>query len=1032
MFYGRTDEIAKINKILEDGECLYINGPNGIGKTELMKYLMGNEDKNPWCEKETICEPAPNRVIYKPGLEDKRVVVSVRSIDSGMDGIIRSLTQAGGIKNKSEVKELREKINNMFIRKPIDIASDIIDLYSDLGIEQLILFVDEFEGIVTLEDKKESNSSTTKKEDVEQFLTNLKILGNENDIKVSIVIASRKSFEVLYDKDNSFRRNFSSLTLGGFSDQDLNKIFRNEYKDFRPEVKREVYFYCGRHPGLLKMMRAKMTEKMTVETVENLIRKDSKDLIDVYETCYDKMSEVRGDGEYGLLDKFLVLFDCAESERETKEQYRQQLLWQGFIVKGSDKPYFETNQGKNFFGEVSEEYISRNKRYEEFEPITPYMYEYIKTKKEREESNGVVIIKKEGISSENIPWEDDILPAEKKITLTEEELNARLEEKYEAGYYKGYAVGTEIEYKKIYEINKGILNPVGVLVQENRELIELLKQNVKKERKDLEYYRERLEEALASNQSPEEIEKLKKKLEEVKGNLFENVIKTKYSNIFSGELTAEKVLEVFEGTRCIDSKPQNLSKIKHALELILETGFDKEMKVALYMHEMFNDMALLIDVDYTAIIMLYSKMYEGILKKLHLPMYKAILPQSKISAGDYTFADATSNDVTIGSFRIPLTKEKNELKNLKDAAKSIDTIWDEHKSCIIWMNEIRNKVMHPQDTDISSDGTIEEQVLKMSPQQRLEKLLLLLFDKNGITSMVKIRDAFELQKKDKRMLPGNREALWVKETRDAVDNIIESVIKSNNTFVYSEAEKHYYLSDWTNKQYENSEGYLFVKNFKLQGKTELFSVLAKTYFVSLGSGNYKTAVISMGLYTEDATKEPLYYSLMNAEKISEAKEALKARWNRYVSEEDVCHTETVADSTSTYETEAVTITTESTDVADEAIASETDNPTTEQNRVNEVPQETLEDLIGQEVVFTMTNKKNNKREGTKIFVRGSIIVNEETKDAIIQPMSGNDVDKRFPKDGQRAWVKILSQEQVTNGQDKVINRYTVRYLKKYE
>lgn len=807
MFYGRKTTIETIRKCLDSGKCVYINGPNGVGKSELIKWFLGREDRSYWWKAEE--GPADTTERYLPVRVEKgeevfqRVVVSVPNIMNGMDSVISGMTQIASFweleddtRLKEKLSKLKDELDAMPIRAPKKLAEKIVTFYSKLRIHQMVLFVDEFEAISGLADTKESGNRTlTKKDALEEFLSELinQFRQLSEPIKVSIVMASRKSFEVFYGSEDTFSKTVKPelINLSGFMNDDLNQMFQKEYKDFEKPVLQEVYYYCGRHPDLLKKMRVALSLDTSADEVGKLIA-DNPNIDQVYSVCYKKLCEETSEGEFGLAPMFLELFD-AEADAKEKETHKKQLLQKGFILDEGKTPYVDSIRGKQILGAMSEAYRESIKQYKTYVPISSYMLEYVKARYEKEKAQSETATALVPVDAGGLAYEEP--EAEKMISVSEEEWNqlqdnlkiAQLVIANLSGQLKGYRAGATdqgkafadsmfAEMKSVYaEVNKAkdIVQKKEAAYEDLAAKLERVVEDLKNVKEQSEEEKKALEKEL--NRQKSDLEKklnlaanariaAEKELEKAKKQAFDKVIKEKYNAIYGEDLTAEKVKDIFVKTQNI-SKPTDLTKIKNAIDLVTQYGLENELKLAVYMHGLFNDLSICGAMDYSVITMLYSKMYEGFLKKVHLPVYQEVLPNEKVSTDQNakSFRNASENDVTIGSFASKLGRDprsnnplpslttlqsyfsnRNRAENKRISSSS--RTWTDYADGAQWIMNIRNNVMHVGTATPARNGSasmnIKDQVLAMTLEKRLEKLLLLLFKENAIESIGKIREAF--------------------------------------------------------------------------------------------------------------------------------------------------------------------------------------------------------------------------------------------------------------------------------------------------
>lgn len=418
-FYGRATEVRDIlNCIMtptRDKKFIYVHGPNNIGKSTLLQYIhdqkevlqeqMGKEQKlavayashvkngkeamieamislDAFCDKETlkIAEELKKAEAEKRAPEDKIK-------NSPVKDIIASQNNAK-IKIDKELEKIKPSNSNL--------ASVIGELYKNalVNVTHAVLIVDEFRSIEGMDEK----------DDIITFLTALKGL---NNINVTLILASRLSFSATFKEkyDEDFCKWFNYMGISGYSDGELEEVYRNLFGPLFADTKavsektkrdmmKEVYFICGRHPGLLKEMQRYLAskEKKNVETVKKAVN-DYDDLKKIFEDFYKLLQTVDNK------EKLVKVFDKGFYAEEKKNNVIKELYNKGFIIKTVGiSATVEGNADKGLqalLGDISDYEKSRleikcirsddeDNESNEYEPISPYMYEYAK-KKYREE-----------------------------------------------------------------------------------------------------------------------------------------------------------------------------------------------------------------------------------------------------------------------------------------------------------------------------------------------------------------------------------------------------------------------------------------------------------------------------------------------------------------------------------------------------------------------------------------------------------------------------------------------------------------------
>ena len=386
-FFGRERELELLRtnffvRTPGPGFCGAINGPNDIGKTMLIRQAAREFEQT----------PHPNVYYFSTG------IVAEGSYWQFWTSLIRMFAV------RIPEAKLRVAPNPdpdfiqlildayQFFRDPgnlermgtISFHSEAIDhlnfiflAYTQLGIHILIT-IDEFDNARTAFPVDGGDGS---------FFQRLYMLSpkSSSEYNLSILLISRKRISTIAhhmadgsDIESAFP---PFIILRGFSNREMEDYFAS-YQELLPqglsqEQREEIYYFCGRHPGLLMKMRAlfqRHYDPSVGMTPGDLYREYGQEMTVLYERMNSLLRTEFVDGEkkrncVGVFSQVFIgpAYDVNLTSR------LDQLHKYGLLSKW-DK------SGKNIFQLAGLPYEDEAERRFDYEPMSPYYIEFFKAR----------------------------------------------------------------------------------------------------------------------------------------------------------------------------------------------------------------------------------------------------------------------------------------------------------------------------------------------------------------------------------------------------------------------------------------------------------------------------------------------------------------------------------------------------------------------------------------------------------------------------------------------------------------------------
>lgn len=396
LFFGREKELALLRKNFfitkpGPGYCAAVNGPNDVGKTMLIRQAA----------KEFEEKEHPNVYYFHTG------IIAESSYWHFWNGLIRSfafkipeeklwaapnpdpdfiqfITDAYAFfKNPHNIDRIG---SNSFHSEAIEHLNLLFLAYTTLGIHILIA-IDEFDNAQAAFPVDGGDGS---------FFQRLYMLSpkSSNEYTLSILLISRRRISTIAhhmadgsDIESAFP---PAIILRGFNSKEMEEYFES-YQALpcsmpSEEQKRQIYYFCGRHPGQLMKMRD-LFERYYDESHSLVPAELYHDYGQEMTTLYERMNKllrteyVDQSNKRNCVDIFSQVF-VGPAYDTNLMNYLEQLYKYGLLTKW-DK------QGKNVFQLAGQPYDDASEQHFDYEPMSPYYVEYFRLKVEPEELEGL-------------------------------------------------------------------------------------------------------------------------------------------------------------------------------------------------------------------------------------------------------------------------------------------------------------------------------------------------------------------------------------------------------------------------------------------------------------------------------------------------------------------------------------------------------------------------------------------------------------------------------------------------------------------
>lgn len=396
LFFGRTAELELLRKKFfvtqpGSGYCAAINGPNDIGKTMLIRQAA----------KEFEMKDHPNVYYFPTG------IVAESSYWHFWAGLIRQFSIKipekkllaapnpdqdfielimNAYRFFSNPENLDRMGTNSFHSEAIQHLNFIFLAYTVLGIHILIT-IDEFDNARTAFPVDGGDGS---------FFQRLYMLSpkSANEYNLSVLLISRRRISTIAhhmadgsDIESAFP---PAIVLRGLENQELEDYFAS-YQSLpcgapNEQQKQQIYYFCGRHPGLLMKMRDLFERyycEGSVLVPSVLYHQHGQEMTTLYERMNKllRTEYVDRTNNRNCIGTFSQLF-VGPAYDANLNSYLEQIYKYGMLSKW-DK------QGKNIFLLAGLPYSDESERRFDYEPMSPYYIEFFRSRVIPEELEGL-------------------------------------------------------------------------------------------------------------------------------------------------------------------------------------------------------------------------------------------------------------------------------------------------------------------------------------------------------------------------------------------------------------------------------------------------------------------------------------------------------------------------------------------------------------------------------------------------------------------------------------------------------------------
>lgn len=526
-----------------------------------------------------------------------------------------------------------------------------------------------------------------------------RVLAKWNE-KIHMILVSRKKLSRISDIGGTTEKQFSELfepiVLRGFDNEELKEFFDVRFEPVfqayqnnkvdageRKEIEKKILYYCGRHPRLLSDMqkaietylKSSRSILLDAEKLEDILPQEMKNIFD---RLYDLMRyEMKGqeNGE-NLVELYLKCFGMLSCEE--KENHWLNLLHEnGYITKRkSDEDSLEKlfGFGDNF--DVKE----MLPECDGYEPISAYSLEHIMNRYLRDQKK----IIREDIQS----IVDTRVNSEEFQEAIEEAV--RLQEELEAS--RSRIAELEQTNADLEQANEDLMGEweSAEARSEAREL-ELKKAREENEALELRYL-----------EKEEEIEKLYQDMED---EIAKRIEEQKKEWEKKAHLTLEDMLK-----ELLDGKADE-TDIRVLIDVMTSHNFLSIFEDAVFAHYVMKERTdqngtIATDFDYTPAVIMYFKLYEGILKEYHYEIYRNRMPNYVTDIKRYqnspflTFDELNSlpnrnKRMKMGNFYHPFSTDAvaalAALSGTTDTTLDVYKWWDKHRQWFDKIHTARNE-----------------------------------------------------------------------------------------------------------------------------------------------------------------------------------------------------------------------------------------------------------------------------------------------------------------------------------------------------
>ncbi len=793
---GRKVETKQLERFFFGNKSCSLTGPNGIGKTYL-KDILKNKFETERKEHNVYF------VNYDVKLRTTKEQVEL-SIREFWEAIVLELPDEEELTEWLQEKEKFAKSIEKIVNKDEDVyhcdkidryVKSLLKAYYTVGIH-LLLCLDEF-------DRVQGYDS--------EFFRVISDM-ERNSKNLTILFVSRKRLNQIAPKNPELFKEVEQISLKGFSNKDLIELSGYFWEWGEAILCDKMYEYCGTHPASWESMCKAIDDKLmgeqraiTIKEVEEAFSTDicKGKINDVAEQLYKLMREEYIDQKQKrtYLEAFADIY-IEENETVSIEEL-EKLYEAGFVVRLQEEfSVLEAITG------IDIRSVKKNGKI--YEPISPYAVNYIKAKLKQLQEQYEEVKKEIAITEETYPVVEkgaikpeivpSILQGENGIAshgttiihihqggmittgpvtqITNEEGGQTIigeKPMVQVNHYK-IETAREVQKEVFYEYeNETAEEKVAKetreyrqKVLEKRELLRLAQLQLEQaqDERELELAKEAV---LAAEEEYIEAENtLEEAREEIETKIEENIsekLRAKFKKVIEENYDLDVLKQLF-GVSTTDSIESTITVLEHS-------GFEEKFKFATFLHSLFDILSGEEQqdnsrVDYSAVSILYAKLYEGFLKQQHYEMYQVCLANvetdikkpKKLGGGMYTYGTMPENKATIGKFLYPIytTSKKNGKKNgnqvtgrdlevqnnlkaLKNKTNNASE-WNKHIKLLSIIKDIRNDEAH-MDVPEQNANAQTQQVNTNDTKDSLKELTQAMINQGGLVLVKKLREYYD-------------------------------------------------------------------------------------------------------------------------------------------------------------------------------------------------------------------------------------------------------------------------------------------------